>query len=236
MTFNLKKEIKISKANKRTSLELKKYFLTLTSIKLINHYGENYSDRCLQASLGIKYLLACSGIRSYLVTGSVCIPNASMSPREIGWQGFWGQDHHYWLLNEFGELIDLAIHQVNLHPRSLRTNRHDPHPIWWNNCRYLPSFIKYLPLKAYKIRQTFHLEEPLENEKMVTFLESIKRENIQFPKNYTAPKFEKVLSNMDNLIEWDNQDDPWTNSMRLFNDNPLPLPSWIIQRERELLS
>lgn len=235
MTLNLKNEIRKSKTNKRTTLELKKYLLTLTSNELINHYGENYSDRCLQASLGIKYLLACLGIKSHLVTGAACIPTASKLHHDIGWQGFWDQDHHHWLVNDLGELVDLTIHQVNLHPRSANTQRYDPPPIWWNNCSNVPAIIKYLPQTTYNFRQTFTLEEPQENEKMIAFLESIKSENSRFLKKYSDSKFEKVLCSVSNLAEWETEEDSWTKGMRYYNDNFVPLPHWIIMREQELL-
>ncbi|MFA6238137.1 MAG: hypothetical protein WC635_12460 [Bacteriovorax sp.] len=233
-TFNLKKEIRTSKKNKRTTLELKKYFFTLTSSLLSNHYGENYSDRCLQASLGIKYLLSCAGIESFLVQGALCIPVIRKEHFEFGWQGFWDQDHHFWLITEFGEHIDLTIHQANIHPAFTGSKQHTPTPIWWNNFSNMPSVLKYLNLTIYPAKQSVELQEKEENEALQSFLANIKSKNTKFQREYTQSSFEKILSTSEDMILWENQKDPWLMGLRIYNDNPIEFPNWIVEKEAEL--
>lgn len=235
MAFNLKLEIKNAKKYKRTSIELKKYFLTLTHNVLIKHYGENYSDKCLQSSLAIKYLLACSGIKSVLVLGAVCMPVSSRQFGDFGWQGFWDQNHHHWIVNEYGEMIDLTIHQINRHPQSMNINRYDPPPVWWNNYGNQLSIIKYLPETTFRRSDEINLIEPEEQERLSAFLEDIKREHARFQARYIAASFDKVLCAVSNLTDWTNQSHPWAKGLLYYNDNFLALPEWIENREQAIL-
>ncbi|ENM5895723.1 hypothetical protein NTH50_003915 [Vibrio mimicus] len=51
----------------------------------------------------------------------------SIAPR---WNGFWGDDHHVWLMTEFGELVDLTIKYLHLYPVTKGNNQLEMPAIW----------------------------------------------------------------------------------------------------------
>lgn len=214
---------------------LRKYLFSLTHELLKKHYNENYSDRCLQSSMIIRSMLSDFGIASFLVEGALCSPIVSKRADDIGWQGFWDKDHHYWLITEFGELIDLTIHQINRHQQSRNIERHDPPPIWWDDCGYLIKVIKYLPQMVVKPNDSCTLPDYIEQEKINNILNNLKIENNTFYQKYTAPTFTKILCNTSDLERWGNEQDPWTNGLAFYYDHNVDLPPWIQNREHELL-
>lgn len=78
--------------------------------------------------------------------GGVCLPLVSKGVEfRSGWTGFWDQHHHFWVITEFDEIVDLTVAQVNLHPNALGPDCVDPYPVWTNDARFYSNVFLYLP-------------------------------------------------------------------------------------------
>ena len=131
---------------RRTSGFLRRLCFTVVENVLMQHYCDSYSMRCLQASLAISSILKKVGIKSQPYIGEVCVPQVFLDNKIAPkWNGFWGDDHHVWLMTEFGELVDLTIKYLHLHPVAKGNSQLEMPAIWWSETSRLPNVIKYLP-------------------------------------------------------------------------------------------
>ena len=112
----LKRQVARSRAQGRTNSLLRRLIYDVVVRSLQAHYGDNYSDRCLQASDGVRQLLQSLGINSGLVHGAACFSQVYAGPPVVvSWGGFWEKDHHVWLMTELNELVDITVSQLHLH-------------------------------------------------------------------------------------------------------------------------
>lgn len=143
----LRREIVESKKNKRTTVGLRRFVVGLVDRVLREHYGENYSIRCFQTSLAAKAVHEAMGLKCKVWSGHVCVSRVTVigGVPQLGWAGFWDQDHHAWAYNEYRELVDISIGQLHLHPASgLGADLPVP-PIWWDQIEIWPPILTYMP-------------------------------------------------------------------------------------------
>jgi hypothetical protein len=134
-----------SKQSKRTSLLLRRLSFLSAEHAMTSVFGANYSEKCLQASFALQAVLGAIGIESTLWEGEVCVPNVSrIDGCPTGWHGFWGEDHHIWLVTEFAEFVDLSIQQMHVH-RAFGSGSEPMPPLWWRLTDRWPRILAYLP-------------------------------------------------------------------------------------------
>ncbi len=111
---------------------------------LLEHYGENYSNRCIQSAAAVVRLLQRCGIDSILVRGEACFGQV-LGPR-LAWAQFGGEPDrfHFWSMTRFGELIDFTVHQHHLAPGVEPGGVPCP-ALWWNDAGHMPAAFCYLP-------------------------------------------------------------------------------------------
>lgn len=226
-TIDLKKELHRTKINKSCSKELQSYVISTISHFLKKHYSENYSDRCLQASIGIHRMLTYFGISSVLIEGALCVPKVT-NGHSLHWQGFWDHHHHYWLYTEHFETIDLTISQIGIHHAFTGTSASPP-PIWWTDKRGMPDILTYLPLEQISLQDRTALPEDSENELINDFLNDIESVLSVEKKNYEVV-FKHILNDTYDLAEGFKRDDPWFIQCATHNSYNPPLPKWISER------
>lgn len=142
----LSEQFKVSLKTNLMPLELKKVIFHIVRNALIKVYGENYSIRCLQSSLAIIEIFNYYKVKSVIVEGNVCFALVyGKNPFQISWGGFWDKDHHYWVMSQFQDIIDLTIAQFHLHPNTLIEDQIPILPIWWTPAEISPKLFKYLP-------------------------------------------------------------------------------------------
>lgn len=230
--INFKKEVHKTKASKKTTTELKQYIFSLVNTQLVAHYGTNYSDRCLQACLGIARVLNHYGIKSTLLEGSVCIPRLG-GHGDFGWHGFWGDHHHYWLITEFQELIDLSVHQINIHSAFKGNPLISPPPIWWSKISTMPDFLVYLPLEGFGTATDVQLENIEENQQLQIYLTSIQESLEDKPYALYDNRFQHILTGHEDLLDKIKLKDEWaTGCLNHSFLNP-DLPQWFEEKIEE---
>lgn len=224
-----------SKQEGKSDILLRGLVFSIIHEALCQQYGENYSDKCLQSSVGIRALLKSFGIKTEIFGGAVCLPILGKGEStEIGWQGFWGESHHIWTITEFGELVDLTITQLNLHPISKGSlDRCDPPALWWDDIVSWPSFIHYLPNAPIDIQlPDDEMDDLLRFEKRVLELkeETLKKEGMG---TMAVPR---VISGPATLERLYQSGDEWAEKCLVFQDLEFELPAWIQIRHKELVN
>lgn len=227
--MNAAREIHRSRVNKKASNELKNFVLSCTHMFLVKHYGVNYSDRCLQSSLGINRILRHFGFNSILLEGGFCMPRTSFERKELGWQGFWGEDHHYWILTEFKEIIDLSISLSAQHPAFKNNEPYSPPPIWWQEKRGVPDFMIYLSTQSYGLNGIFELQDPSDNLIMQHYLKDIEDFLNSSQLTYTS-NFDYIFSDMSDFNSGLKRKDPWFLNCSFHSSIDLPIPKWFEDR------
>ena len=228
----LKKQIKKSRSEKKTSYFLRRLIFLLVDNTLKNHYEDTYAMRCLQSSIAINLLLAELGIKSQSIVGDVCVAqvfeNDSSHPN---WNGFWGGDHHVWSCNEFGEVIDLTIKYLHLHPVT-KTNGQLPMPaIWWEDNVQWPVIMRYL-------QQGVALVDLPKDE--MDDLESFKKIIISnyndFLQNNTVQDviFHPIIYGKDSMNQLHKEGNLWLKKSIVFQNLAIPFPQQIQKRLAEL--
>ncbi|WP_075186371.1 hypothetical protein [Teredinibacter haidensis] len=219
-------------SKKRTSEFIKRAIFIVVERVLFKHYPETYSTRCLQSSIAISSLLSHYGIISKPFIGALCVSQVFKGSTPPGWNGFWGEDHHIWVCNNFGEFIDLTVKYLHVHPAS-KTYDQVPMPsIWWEETMHWPRTIKYLHqgVVAPKLSasETIDLEQFKADvmDEWFHLLKHSKEDEIIFP---------PILSNAITLNALHNQGDPWLVGSMYLEENNVPHPAWIVNREKELM-
>lgn len=236
---NLDKDIIKTKENKSSGKLLRNFVFSVIEEALINTYGENYSMRCLQSSLGVQKILNDFGIKSNIQIGSCCfsIVNGT-NPYEVNWGGFWDKDHHVWLISEFFEIIDFTISKFHLHPcRKDKKELQQIPAIWWAPADISPPIFRYLPDNPLSIVDP-RLEGE-ENENLIRYfaeLDDIKtrRLNLQ-EKNIELKEFE-TLTGVQKLNEMLDNGNNWIRGSFLIQEKNIPFPDWIREKENKLLT
>ncbi|HCE3221409.1 TPA: hypothetical protein NG573_004851 [Vibrio parahaemolyticus] len=230
----LDKQANKAQNERRTPDFLRRLCFTVVESMLKQHYSDSYSMRCLQASLAISSILKRVGIKSQAYTGEVCVPQVfhdnKIAPR---WNGFWGDDHHVWLMTEFGELVDLTIKYLHLHPVAKGNGQLEMPAIWWSDASRWPSVIKYLPQGPIAVK--------LPNEEMIdleVFQAKVDQKLSQILKSNSVQEveFAPVLHGPESMNDLYAQGNPWLVKSAELQDGRLPYPQRVVERERELLA
>ncbi|MEZ8257405.1 hypothetical protein BCU92_02560 [Vibrio cyclitrophicus] len=230
----LDKQATKAQNERRTPDFIRRLCFSVVENVLIQHYAESYSMRCLQSSLAISLILKRFGIKSEACTGEVCVPqvfsDTNTGPR---WNGFWGDDHHVWLMTEFGEIIDLNIKYLHLHPVNKGNDQLQMPAIWWTDAARTPSVIKYLPQGPISVA--------LPNEEMIDLQEfqvKVNQELDAFVEFNSVQKvvFTPILHDPETMNELYSKGDRWLVKSAAFQGGKLPYPQRIVERERELMA
>jgi hypothetical protein len=194
-------------------------------------YGDDYSTLCLQSSAAIQKVLEGLKIRSKLIQGHACLGKATVGEQfDIGWAGFWGEDHHVWVETQFDEYADLTISQLHLHPA--KTTRDEPiPPIWWHSARMWPPTIKYLPLAG--VTPDLEGKEREEFDELMRILPEVTEEVIQTCSESELRSAPILLgpAHMNRLVD---QGHPWIKKTLLLHQQNIPLPAWVQNRMDEM--
>lgn len=228
----LENEFSTSKSTNQISDKLKKVMFCVVSRTLSKVYGENYSTRCLQSSIGIMSIFEMFEIKSLIVEGAVCFATVyGDNPYKFGWSGFWGQDHHYWVMSQFSDIIDLSISQLHIHPSKKISNQTPLLPVWWSPVDVMPSIFRYLP-KIYgkakvglegeekRLLEEFKRQLRIEIESGVVNIEDIENTNI--------------LTGLHKLDELYVDGNIWIRTVLEINEM-LAFPEWIQKEEKRLI-
>lgn len=231
----LQKQVQKSRRDRHTSQFLRRLVFSIVDEALHEHYGKDYPQKCLQASVGIQLVLKKLGIESKLWTGAVCFAQAYKNGLgQTGWAGFWDRDHHVWLMTEFMELVDLTISELHLHPAFSRRDAEPIPPLWWDDISAWPRTIRYLPEGA--VAPVFQFETQEEMEDLERF-KSLVLKTIEY---YLAERkaenvtFGPVLEGEHSLNSLHEQGHPYLVKTLIFHQLKIPFPPWIQRRMVEL--
>ena len=229
----IKKQAEKSRNEKKTSAFLRRLIFSVVEDSLKSHYGGDYSMKCLQSSVTIRELLDVFSINAKEYTGALCVSQVLDDDlRPVSWNGFWGDDHHVWVMTEFGELVDLTISALHLHPMS-RNHKQEPTPsIWWNDTGKWPSILRYLPGGAVNICVPDQDKEDLETFKGLLFSNYEKTITNSDVKDVV---FAPILDDMDSLNDLYSKGNTWARKSFLMQEANIPHPSWVRERENQLM-
>jgi hypothetical protein len=231
----LQKQVQRSRADKRTAPFLRRFVLSIGEEALRGHYGNEWPDKCLQSSHAIQLVLDRLGISSEIWEGAACFAQAyKNAPQEIRWVGFWGEDHHYWLMTEFKELVDLTISQIHLHPEFSRSDGEPIPPVWWNNLSPWLNTIRYLPAGSLSPDSYFENREDEDNQKAfeASVIVTMNRYMASYDVNNVS--FGPIIENEDSLNSLYQQRHPAIVKTYGMHQQASPFPPWIEQRIAEL--
>ena len=199
---------------------------------LIEHYGDEYSMRCLQSSVVISRILNDLGIKSREFFGAVCVSQVfEDSNRMSSWNGFWGDSHHVWTITEYNELVDLSIGAIHAHPKSKEHKQVPMPPLWWSNIEYWPYILRYLPEGPIKLNLSESETKDIEEFTARTLKELEKTLN---NKNVNSIEYSPILCGKDSLNELYESGHLWMRGSYLLHESRIPPPVWVSKREGEL--
>ncbi len=229
----IKKQLEKTKRERETFLFLRRLIFYVVDRALIQHYPDTFSMKCLQASVAIRILLDLNGIRSREFMGAVCVSQVFEDESKLpSWNGFWGEDHHVFLVTENNELVDLTMRYLHLHPLSKGNGQLPVPAIWWNDIDRWPTILKYIPEGAVEIMlpedETLDLED---------FKKLVLKEYEMSLKNSTINEivYEPILNGVDSLNKLHNKGNLWLKKSYIFEEQGIPLPPWIEAKEGELI-
>jgi hypothetical protein len=231
----LQKQVQGSRGDKHTTPFLRRFVLSIVEEALRGRYGGESPEKCLQASLAIQLVLDQLGISSKVCEGAVCFAQAyKNAPQEIRWVGFWGEDHHYWLMTEFRELVDLPISQIHLHPAFSRSDGETIPALWWNDLGSWPNTIRYIPAGLLSPDSKFENREDEDDQKAFEALviETMNRYMARYDVDNIS--FGPILENEDSLNSLYQQGHPYLVKTYIAHQQAIPFPPWIQQRLAEL--
>jgi hypothetical protein len=230
----IEQQLAHSKGQRQTTDFIRQFVFTVVDRALCDHYGSNYSIRCMQSTFGILDVLSELGIKGRAWGGAVCVAGVTTSnPFEINWHGFWGDDHHIWAVTEHMELIDLTISQLHVHPAST-DRRYEPMPaIWWNPIDRWPPVLKYLPDGV--VKRALSADESAD---LAAFRERVLRLKTELIDSLSVDDvlhFEPILYGPDWANTLTTTGHSWLVKSLTIQDHKIPLPDWVAARERELM-
>lgn len=227
-----------SKARGSTTAFLKHFTFTVVDRALRRHFGDNYSIRCLQGSVGAQLVLAEAGIVSRLWMGAASyalgFAGEPKPPRVFRFGGFWGEDHHVWCTTEFYEFVDLTISQLHRHPRTSRRDTLPVPPLWWNVNPGMVPTVKYLPQGPVGGLQL----EPEEDREHQAFVKCVLPclEEVMSGIDSRAIDFGTILEGTGTLDRLTEIGDPWVTQAKVYYDLRVPHADWVEERERALMA
>lgn len=227
-------QIAKSKNEKRTSSFIRKFVFKTVDMALREHYGKNYSDKCLQSSAGIKELLSFFKIKSELFTGSLCVLEVFEKDNSIGygWGGFYGNEYHIFAGSEYYDLIDLTISQLHLHPNSRLKGEYQIPAFWWTPIDEWPSIIIYLSDGPIKI------ELPEDDMKdYSSYIEKVNEVKERLINSSTIEEidFSPIIFGKDSLEYLTKMGEPWLVMCSKVAKMNIKFPDVVIKKEQELI-
>ncbi|MBL4781103.1 MAG: hypothetical protein JKX92_02570 [Porticoccaceae bacterium] len=201
---------------------------------LLNHYPISHSMKCFQSSLAIQLVLKRFKIKSQVILGELCVPQVFddelLAPN---WSGFWGDNHHVWLLTEFGELVDLNVRYLHKHPESQQIHKQLEMPaIWWNEITQWPSILRYFPQGP--VEANFSQDEMDDFEQ---FKKHVSK-TLEFVISSMAVEdllFSPILEGTDSINELRKKGNLWLQRSAKLQNMTTPYPKIISDREQELM-
>lgn len=218
---------------RRTSPFLKRLIFSVVDRVAESVYGDHQSMKCMQVSQGVIDLLAEFNISAKLYAGALCAAEIWDNGKSGSWGGFWGQDHHFWAVTEFGEFADCNMGRLHEHPALRRPDAIPIPPVWWSEIGSWPPVIRYLPdTVVHHIELDDDSEVKLFNE----FRETLKTEFSHVIGSAEAQDivFRPILEDMNTMNALHERGEPWLNAAIMFQDHEVPFPEWIRLREKEL--
>jgi hypothetical protein len=199
-----------------------------------HHYGDAYAIKCLQTSWAVKTLLSDLGIGSRVWLGALCAAEVYEEWGHDGWGGFWGADHHVWLVTEFNELVDLSIAELHRHPVSRRSDGIPIPPLWWETLDSWPPVIRYLPDS---VVGNVALSPP-EMSDLDAFTEATRARcsSLIAERRVDQISFGPFLESVDSMNRLHETGHPWLTRAIAFQDFGKTFPAWIREREAELIA
>ncbi len=230
--ISIKNELSASRENGGTSIVLVAWIVSIMDRALNEVYGSNYSDLCAQSSMCVKHLLDRIGIRSRTYSGDVCFKMTYKGDTTIRrWEGFWGTEHHVWVMSEFREIIDLTISHLHLHQNSFR-NDTLPIPVIWWQLKAMPKSFLYIPSNPVDIEL---LPEERENyEKLIHRVDHYFDAEVQSDR-MSDEAIPPILMDKATAVFLYQQGNPWIiESLDKFEKESCELPPYMAERDKEL--
>jgi len=231
----IQKQVQKSRRERRTTQFLRRFVFSVVDQALHEHYDKDYPEKCLQSSAAIQSVLSKLGIESKLWTGAACLAQAyKTAPERTGWGGFWGRDHHVWLVTEFMELVDLTISELHLHPASSRRDAEPIPPLWWDEIAEWPRTIRYLPEAP--VAPVFQFEEREDTEDMERFKALV----LTTIEHYLAERtvedvaFGPMLEGERSMNSLHDQGHPYVVKTFIVQQLNIPFPPWVQRRMGEI--
>jgi hypothetical protein len=152
-----------------------------------------------------------------------------------GWGGFWGDDHHIWLVTEFNELVDLNVAVMHQHPRSRRSDGVPMPPLWWDLACGWPSVISYLPDMLVERVELPDISDQMD---LIEFEAAVMRrfEDAILTQRPDQLKCAGLLEDIDAMQRLHEAGNPWLNRAIAFQERGIPLPLWMRTRAQEIAS
>ena len=244
--FDIKQEAKISRKKRKTTLPLRDYIFSVVDETNLEVFGERSSFKCAQTALATASLLSKYGIKTVYILGSTCVPKISTDLSIMSWHGFWGDDHHYWVMTEFGEIVDLSMAYLHLHPQEKLSLLEMP-PVWIDTNQGIPTCFKYFHSECFNLDYSEGRPETIfldDNDKTATT--SPEQEFAEywavFERNFLK-KDKTYVSRFPCHISEDITEDAlhisksaYLNAIPKFLNENIEFPRWILQREAELMA
>jgi hypothetical protein len=151
-------------------------------------------------------------------------------PYQVGWAGFWDQDHHVWVESQGNELVDLSISQLHLHPRSTTTDEPIP-PIWWSPANEWPPTMLYLPSGS--VTPQLEGDEAKQLESLLAQLPEVQQRVIA---SCTEAEIrgQPILLGLDHLNQLASNGNMWAQKSGQVIAQKVPLPDWVKNRFFEI--
>jgi hypothetical protein len=144
---------------------------------------------------------------------------------------FWDKDHHYWLVSQFGDIIDLTISQLHLHPQKKREDQIPLLPIWWSPLDQLPPLFRYLQ-NTYG-NPKIDLSES-ENQIFINYTKYLQDKIESGTIDTDAFQHFNILTGEEKLSKLYENKNPWP-FVILDNHDKMDWPKWIKNKETNLL-
>tara|TARA_R110002124_G_scaffold264235_1_gene430802 strand:- start:2740 stop:3522 length:783 start_codon:yes stop_codon:yes gene_type:complete len=229
----IKAQVAKAISQRRTPAFLRRLVAQAVDATAREHYGATYSTKCLQASKALQTALKRFGIGSRLWMGAFCSAEIYETSSHDTWGGFWGAEHHVWLVTDFCELVDLSIAELPRHPNQKHADGVAMPAIWWNDMGAPLSVIRYLP-DAVVGRICFpdqrDMDDLAEFEDAVMARLEIMLATLEVP----DVRFGPLLQSSSHAQILHGQGHPWLNRAIRFQELGIPFPIWINKRIREI--
>lgn len=223
-----------SRRESKTSPFLRRLIFSTVEQAAETWYAADYPVRCLQTSVAAQSLLARFGVKSELWLGAFCAAGLYADPPAATWVGFWDQDHHVWLRTEFNELVDLSVSQLHRHPRSSRKDGIGMPAVWWDDISEWPSVIRYLPDTCLPAVRLPHASDQTDLEAFVRAVATLADERLESA-SVEQIVFGSILDNVETMNRLTQAGHPWIRGALAYQNLDVDFPSWILERERELV-